>query len=40
MGGYEKGEEASSIVSENIFTFLKYVESISEQKIQQAVQKA
>lgn len=40
MGGYEKGDEAARIVSENIFTFLNYVESINEQNIQQAVQKA
>lgn len=40
MGGYEKGDEASRIVSENIFTFLNFVESINEQNIQQAVQKA
>ncbi|WP_140936963.1 PP2C family protein-serine/threonine phosphatase [Sphingobacterium lumbrici] len=40
MGGYEKGDEAASIVSENIFTFLNYVESVNEQNIQQAVQKA
>ncbi len=40
MGGYEKGDEAVRIVSENIFTFLNFVESINEQNIQQAVQKA
>lgn len=40
MGGYEKGDEAARIVSENIFTFLNFVESINEQNIQQAVQKA
>src|SRR5690606_32861401 len=40
MGGYEKGDEAAKIVSENIFTFLNYVDSINEKKIQQAVQKA
>ena len=40
MGGYEKGDEAARIVSENILTFLNHVESISEQYIQQAVQKA
>lgn len=40
MGGYEKGDEAARIVSENIFTFLNYVESVDEQNIQQAVQKA
>lgn len=40
MGGYEKGDEAAKIVSENIFTFLNYVDNISEQNIQQAVQKA
>ncbi|WP_026726991.1 PP2C family protein-serine/threonine phosphatase [Flavobacterium denitrificans] len=40
MGGYEKGDEAARIVSENIFTFLNYVESINEQSIQQAIQKA
>ena len=40
MGGYEKGDEAAKIVSENIFTFLNHVESISEQNIQQAIQKA
>lgn len=40
MGGYEKGDEASRIVSENIFTFLNFVESINKQNIQQAVQKA
>lgn len=40
MGGYEKGDEAARIVSENILTFLNHVESISEQNIQQPVQKA
>lgn len=40
MGGYDKGDEAARIVSENIFTFLNYVESINEQNIQKAVQKA
>ncbi|WMC07957.1 PP2C family protein-serine/threonine phosphatase [Elizabethkingia anophelis] len=40
MGGYEKGDEASRIVTENIFTFLNYVDRINEQNIQQAVQKA
>jgi len=40
MGGYEQGDEAARIVSENIFTFLNYVESIDEQNIQKAVQKA
>lgn len=40
MGGYEKGDEAAKIVSENIFTFLNYVESINEQSIQKAIQKA
>ena len=40
MGGYEKGDEAARIVSENIFTFLNYVESVNEQNIQKAVQKA
>ena len=40
MGGYEKGNEAARIISENIFTFLNYVESINKQNIQQAVQKA
>lgn len=40
MGGYEKGDEAAKIVSENIFTFLNYVESINEQNIQRAIQKA
>lgn len=40
MGGYEKGDEAARIVSENVLTFLNHVESISEQNIQQAVQKA
>lgn len=40
MGGYEKGDEAAKIISENIFTFLNYVESINEQNIQKAVQKA
>lgn len=40
MGGYEKGDEAARIVSENIFTFLNYVEIINEQSIQQAIQKA
>ncbi|MCT3991457.1 serine/threonine-protein phosphatase [Elizabethkingia anophelis] len=40
MGGYEKGDEAARIVTENIFTFLNYVDRINEQNIQQAVQKA
>jgi len=40
MGGYEKGDDAARIVSENIFTFLNYVESVNEQNIQKAVQKA
>lgn len=40
MGGYEKGDEAAKIVCENIFTFLNYAESINEQNIQKAVQKA
>ncbi|WP_185212823.1 PP2C family protein-serine/threonine phosphatase [Sphingobacterium mizutaii] len=40
MGGYEKGDEAARIVSENIFTFLNYAENINEQNIQIAVQKA
>lgn len=40
MGGYEKGDEAARIVSENIFTFLNYVECISELSVQQAIQKA
>lgn len=40
MGGYEKGDEAARIVSENIFTFLNYVESVNEQNIQKGVQKA
>lgn len=40
MGAYEKGDEAAKITTENIFTFLNYVESINEQNIQQAVQKA
>ena len=40
MGGYEKGDEAAKIVSENIFTFLNYVESINEKIIQIAIQKA
>ncbi|MGV0752600.1 PP2C family protein-serine/threonine phosphatase [Empedobacter brevis] len=40
MGGYEKGDEAARIVSENIFTFLNFVDSINEQNIQKAVQKA
>lgn len=40
MGGYEKGDEAAKIVTENIFTFLNFVGSINEQNIQQAVQKA
>lgn len=40
MGGYEKGDEAARIVSENIFTFLNFVGSITEKNIQQAVQKA
>jgi len=40
MGGYEKGDEAARIVSENIFTFLKYVKNINEQNIQKAIQKA
>lgn len=40
MGGYDRGDEAAKIVSENIFTFLNYAENINEQNIQQAVQKA
>lgn len=40
MGGYEKGDVAAKVVSENIFTFLNHVENTSEQNIQQAVQKA
>ena len=40
MGGYEKGDEAAKIVTENIFTFLNYAENINEQNIQKAVQKA
>lgn len=40
MGGYEKGDEAAKIASENIFTFLNHIESINEQNIQQAVHKA
>lgn len=40
MGGYEKGDQAARIVTENIFTFLNFVGSINEQNIQQAVQKA
>lgn len=40
MGGYEKGDEAARIVTENIFTFLNFVGRINEQNIQQAVQKA
>jgi len=40
MGGYEKGDEAARIVSENIFTFLNYIKCINGQSIQQAVQKA
>ncbi|MBC8645353.1 PP2C family protein-serine/threonine phosphatase [Flavobacterium lindanitolerans] len=40
MGGYDRGDEAAKIVSENIFTFLNYVDNINEQNIQQAVQKA
>lgn len=40
MGGYEKGDEAARIVTENIFTFFNYAESINKQNIQQAVQKA
>lgn len=40
MGGYEKGDEAARIVTENIFTFLNFVGSINKQNIQQAVQKA
>lgn len=40
MGGYEKGDDAARIVSENIFTFLNFVGSINEQNIQKAVQKA
>ncbi len=40
MGGYEKGDEAAKIVSENIFTFLNYAEVINEKNIQKAVQKA
>ncbi|MEK6493130.1 PP2C family protein-serine/threonine phosphatase [Myroides odoratimimus] len=40
MGGYEKGDEAARIVTENIFTFLNFVGSINEQNIQKAVQKA
>ena len=40
MGGYDRGDEAASIVSENIFTYLNYAENINEQSIQQAIQKA
>jgi serine/threonine protein phosphatase PrpC len=40
MGGYEKGDEAAKITTENIFTFLNYVETINEKNIKQAVQKA
>lgn len=40
MGGYEKGYKAAKIVSENIFKFLNYVESINEKNIQKAIQKA
>lgn len=40
MGGYKKGDEAARIVTENIFTFLNFVENINEQNIQKAVQKA
>jgi len=40
MGGYEKGDEAARIVSENIFTFLNFVGSTNEQNIQKTVQKA
>lgn len=40
MGGYIKGDEAAKIVTENIYTFLNYTESINEQNIQKAVQKA
>lgn len=40
MGGYEKGDEAARIVSENILTFLNHVKSVNEQNIQQAIQKA
>jgi protein phosphatase len=40
MGGYDRGDEAAKIVSENIFTFLNYADNINEQNIQQAVQKA
>lgn len=40
MGGYDRGDEAARIVTENIFTFLNFVGSINEQNIQQAVQKA
>jgi len=40
MGGYDKGDEAARIVTENIFTFLNFVGSINEENIQKAVQKA
>ena len=40
MGGYEKGDEAATIISESIFTFLNYVEKIDENAIQKAIQKA
>ena len=40
MGGYDNGDEAARIVSENIFTFLNYADRIDKQHIQQAVQKA
>ena len=40
MGGYERGDEAARIVSENIFAFLNYANSINEKSIQQAIQKA
>lgn len=40
MGGYDKGDEAARIVSENIFTFLNFVGRINEQNIQKAVHKA
>lgn len=33
MGGYEKGDEAAKITTENIFTFLNCVKNINEQNI-------
>ena len=40
MGGYEHGEVASKMVSENIFTFLSTIKQINEEQIQKAINKA